>query len=263
MSDFDGLTPTYTFRLQIERSDRTILNTAINAKATADDIAKAKKSIRRLLDEYTPAIKTTVTLRPGTVLELTPEPDLPAPPENMTDLDLENLWLELADVPFDDNDPDVDMTLAENWKWFRKGTPREEIWRWFDERHSKGVAFLLYGAQDPEPQGAPEEALAPAGGGHISDKRPEGARGLLRLYCQECGNTFGTFLKERQSEITCRCGHHIDLTAPLARYRFTCPYCEKEAWGQTNLEDPEITIRCKCGGNVDLRWVPKAKEYQN
>lgn len=26
MSYFDGLTPTYTFRLQIERSDRTILN---------------------------------------------------------------------------------------------------------------------------------------------------------------------------------------------------------------------------------------------
>jgi len=47
----------------------------------------------------------------------------------------------------------------------------------------------------------------------------------------------------------------------VARYRFTCPYCEKESWGLTNLEDPNITIRCKCGGDVDLRWVPKAKEY--
>lgn len=52
------------------------------------------------------------------------------------------------------------------------------------------------------------------------------------------------------------------LTIPLARYRFNCPYCGKETWGQTNLEDPEITTRCKCGGNVKLRWDSKAKEYQ-
>lgn len=261
MSYYDGLTPTYTFRLQIERSDRTVLDTAITTKASREEMIKAKKSVRRLLDEYAPL---PPVLTPAPDLLPTPEPELPAPPENMTDLDLENLWLELADVPFDDNDPDVDMTLAENWKWFSKGTPREEIWRWFDERHSKGVAFLLYGAQDPEPQGAPEEAPAPAGGGgHISDKRPEGARGLLRLYCRECGNTFGTFLKERQSEITCRCGHQIDLTAPLALYRFTCPYCQHEGWGKTNSEDPEIEVQCKCREMVTVRWNRDAREYQN
>ena len=174
MSYYDGLIPTYTFRLQIERSDRMILDTAITARATADEIAKAKKSVRRLLDEYAPAIKTTVTLQPGTVLELASEPDLPASPEQVTDSDLEDLWRELADVPFDDGDPDVDMTLAENWKWFSKGTPREEIWHWFDERHSKGVAFLLYGTQDPEQQETPEEAPAPAGGGRL---RISGQRG--------------------------------------------------------------------------------------
>ena len=31
---------------------------------------------------------------------------------------------------------------------FPAGTPREDIWRWFDERHSKGVAYLLYRAQE-------------------------------------------------------------------------------------------------------------------
>ena len=253
MSYYDGLTPTYTFRLQIERSDRTILDTAITTKASREEMIKAKKSVRRLLDEYAPL---PPVLTPAPDLPPTPEPELPAPQENMTDLDLENLWLELADVPFDDNDPDVDMTLAENWKWFSKGTPSEEIWRWFDERHSRGVAYLLG-------EETPEKTPTPAGGGQTSDKRSEGAKGLLRLYCRECGNTFGTFLKERQSEITCRCGHQIDLTAPLALYRFTCPYCQHEGWGKTNSEDPEITIRCKCGGDVDLRWVPKAKEYQN
>ncbi len=94
-------------------------------------------------------------------------------------------------------------------------------------------------------------------------KPPAGAKGLLRLRCPDCGNIFGTFLREPKTEIDCKCGHHIDLTGPLARYRFTCPYCEKDSWGYTNLEDPEITIRCKCGGDVELRWNAKAKEYQN
>lgn len=95
------------------------------------------------------------------------------------------------------------------------------------------------------------------------EKKQDGARGLLQLHCKECGRTFSTFLREHQTEVDCKCGHQIDLTAPLARYRFTCPYCEKESWGQTNLEDPEITVRCKCGGDVNLRWVPKLREYQN
>lgn len=86
---------------------------------------------------------------------------------------------------------------------------------------------------------------------------------MLRLRCKECGNTFGIFLREYQTEVLCRCGHSIDLTAPLAKYHFTCPYCEREKFGKTNLEDPEITVRCNCGGDVDLRWNPKAREYQN
>lgn len=261
MSYFDGFTPTYTFRLQIERSDRTILDTAITAKASREELIKAKKNVRRLLDEYAPL---PPVLAPAPDIPATPEPEahrLPAPPEQVTDGDLEDLWRELADVPFDDNDPDLDLTLAEDWKWFRKGTPREEIWHWFDERHSKGVAFLLYGPDGPERQEAPEEAPTPAVG--TSSERPEGAKGLLLLYCRECGNIFGTFLREYQSEITCRCGHHIDLTVPLARYRFTCPYCQHEGWGKTNSEDPEIEVQCKCREMVTVRWNPDAREYQN
>ena len=193
MSLFDGLTPTYIFRIQVELEGKMVLDTSITTKDSREDLIKTKKTVRRLLDEYAP-------LPPV----LTPAPDIPPTPE-----------------------PEAQDPAA-------------------DQR------------QDEQP----EEAPAP-GGGHVSDKPPEGVRGLIRLRCQECGSTFGTYLKERQSEITCRCGHHIDLTAPLARYRFTCPYCEKETWGRTNLEDPEITIRCKCSGDVDLRWNPKEREYQN
>ncbi len=67
------------------------------------------------------------------------------------DAELEKLWAELADVPFDDGDPlKHDMVLAETWRQFKAGTSREDIWHWFDERHSKGVYYLLHGAEIDE-----------------------------------------------------------------------------------------------------------------
>lgn len=61
------------------------------------------------------------------------------------DENVERWWEELADVPFDDPGPEADMVLAEDWGQFEKGTKREEIWHWFDEHHSRGVAFLMHG----------------------------------------------------------------------------------------------------------------------
>ena len=95
------------------------------------------------------------------------------------------------------------------------------------------------------------------------DRPLEGVRGMIHLRCEGCGKTLATSLKMKQQEITCRCGHTIDLTKPLARFRYTCPYCEMERWGLTNLEDSNICIKCKCGGTVDLQWESKAKEYRN
>lgn len=57
------------------------------------------------------------------------------------DEELEELWAELEDVPID---PDTEK-LEDDWFIFPHGTGKEEIWRWFDERHSKGAAYLLYG----------------------------------------------------------------------------------------------------------------------
>ncbi len=42
MSYYDGFTPTYTFSLYIERSDRVLVDTTVEVKATAEEIAKAK-----------------------------------------------------------------------------------------------------------------------------------------------------------------------------------------------------------------------------
>jgi len=133
------------------------------------------------------------------------------------------------------------VPTASTWEYLAQRTAAQK------REHQAGVEA------EPEP-----ESAAPA-----TPKKPDGAKGLLRLRCPECGNTFGVFLRECQTEIACKCGHQIDLTAPLARYHFTCPYCEHEGFGKTNLEDPEIEVRCKCGEDVALRGNPDAKEYQN
>lgn len=181
MSYFDGFDPAYTFSLQIGQEDKTILDATISAMPTVEDIARAKESILRLLNDYTPVVQAPIPAEPAKT---------------------EALQSDVA---------------------------------------------LYSQTQDT----------------HAQRKEPEGAKGLLQLCCPACGNVFGTFLRERQNSIACKCSHSIDLTTPLARYRFTCPSCQHEGYGQTNLEDPEITVPCKCRADVKLRWVPAVKEYRN
>ena len=59
-----------------------------------------------------------------------------------TDADLEQMWLDLTDVPFDEAE-DGRLLLAEDWEQFPAGTDREDIWYFFDKNYSKGVAYLL------------------------------------------------------------------------------------------------------------------------
>ena len=58
------------------------------------------------------------------------------------DLRLEKLWDELTDVPFKEAE-DYSQVLAAPWNGFPAGTDVETIWHWFDERHSKGVGWLM------------------------------------------------------------------------------------------------------------------------
>ncbi len=65
------------------------------------------------------------------------------------DRHLESLWKELEDVPMN---PKVE-TIEAPFYIFSAGTNREEIWRWFDQHYSRGVAYLLHSgvpAYDPE-----------------------------------------------------------------------------------------------------------------
>lgn len=55
------------------------------------------------------------------------------------DMYLESLWESLRDVHTDKNE-----CIDQFWYIFKKGTFREDIWHWFDERYSKGVAKLMF-----------------------------------------------------------------------------------------------------------------------
>lgn len=56
------------------------------------------------------------------------------------DEELEALWEQLSDVPVD---PDTEK-LDAPYLHFPAGTDKEDVWHWFDKRHSKGIAYLLY-----------------------------------------------------------------------------------------------------------------------
>ena len=66
-----------------------------------------------------------------------------------TDRELEKLWEELEDVLFVEDDT-MNLVLASPWNGFDAGTDRESIWHWFDERHSKGVGWLLNGKTEAD-----------------------------------------------------------------------------------------------------------------
>lgn len=57
------------------------------------------------------------------------------------DDELDELWRQFGDVPMNPYTERIESPFLE-WK---AGTAREEIWRWFDQRYSKGVAYLMYG----------------------------------------------------------------------------------------------------------------------
>lgn len=57
----------------------------------------------------------------------------------LDDEKLEYLWEEFGDVLIDD-----DECILDDFLGFECGTRREEVWHWFDERYSGGVAKLMH-----------------------------------------------------------------------------------------------------------------------
>lgn len=103
---------------------------------------------------------------------------------------LERLWSELEDVPMD---PDTEC-LEAPFLHFPIGTQREDIWHWFDQRHSKGVVHLLYfrAASKTAPKKTDERGICPVCGTPIQyDGEYEilDDGGLIDWECPNCGTT--------------------------------------------------------------------------
>ena len=64
---------------------------------------------------------------------------------------LEGAWRALGNVPTKDDANHDAWVLYERfetpWITWEKGVCVMDIWRWFDAKHSKGVAYLMYGKE--------------------------------------------------------------------------------------------------------------------
>lgn len=69
------------------------------------------------------------------------QPQSSSSEKEYTDTELEELWQAFGDIPMN---PETEV-MADDFLHFPKGTHREDIWKWFDQKHSKGIHFLLYG----------------------------------------------------------------------------------------------------------------------
>lgn len=62
--------------------------------------------------------------------------------QDILDDAIERLWDELEDIPFSEDKKGV-LRLDVKWHKLSSGTSKEEIWKWFDDHHSKGINYLL------------------------------------------------------------------------------------------------------------------------
>lgn len=59
-------------------------------------------------------------------------------------MSVKELWDEFGNVPMD---PETEC-IEEPWRGFEKGTNREEVWHWFEEKYGVSVADLMYHKYD-------------------------------------------------------------------------------------------------------------------
>ena len=90
-----------------------------------------KKEIEKAIIE-TLSVQETVT--PDTMLLI----DITRTEKSNKDVRLEELWRQFGDVPMN---PETEC-IEEDFLPFPAGTNRMDIWHWFDEQHSIGVAYL-------------------------------------------------------------------------------------------------------------------------
>ncbi len=100
---------------------------------------------------------------------------------SMNDSVLEFLWQRLGDITVDD-----DGCILADFMDYKVGTDREEIWHWFDEHYSKGVAYLMYG------EGCRKKICKRCGAEVQEEKDAELAK-EYPYYCPNCDENMYSF----------------------------------------------------------------------
>lgn len=106
-------------------------NCASVAQLFYDDGDNWKREIEKAIIA-TLSVQDTVT--PSTMLLI----DITGAKKSDKDIRLEKLWRQFGDVPMN---PETEC-IEEDFLHFPAGTNRMDIWHWFDEQHSVGVAYL-------------------------------------------------------------------------------------------------------------------------
>lgn len=64
-----------------------------------------------------------------------------------SDAEIEKYWSEFETVETRENN-DGEVFIKNPWQWFKAGTPLEIIHQWFDNAHSKGLMYLIFGIEE-------------------------------------------------------------------------------------------------------------------
>ena len=94
---------------------------------------------------------------------------------------LKALWTEFGRVPMN---PETEC-IEEDWRGWKAGTFREDIWHWFDERHSKGVAYLMFGGH--------RKVICRRCGSEVQEENDAELRKEYPYYCPECDQNMYSF----------------------------------------------------------------------
>lgn len=68
-------------------------------------------------------------------------------PANLTDIEVKELWEEFEKIETRETRDGV-AVIKKPWRWFKGGTPLEVVHNWFDENHSGGILYLMFGMEE-------------------------------------------------------------------------------------------------------------------
>ena len=135
----------------------------------------------------------------------------------MADDEVLKCWKDLGDVPVT-NDGKLERGFKTPWKGvsWRKGTDLMDVWRWFDEHHSKGVHWLLYG--DAEAHGV------------------EVGQELKKLLSDSFGREFSTSFLLKAFDKVVR-GYAVDIGLLTDWYVNSVSKSDEPVWTEKHLEE--------------------------